>query len=80
MAGAPAIGAVIALWGFWLLLSLGYLRGDLEMKGAGVFIVLWLIGFVGLGGLLSGLLFPPYVAVLDIALVFAVFHGDIRLT
>jgi hypothetical protein len=80
MAGAPAIGAVIALWGFWLLLGLGYLRGDLEMKGVGVFLGLWLLGFVGLRWLLSGLLFPPYVAVLDIALVFAVFHGDIRLT
>jgi hypothetical protein len=80
VAGAPAIGAVVALWGFWLLLAVGCLRGDLGLKSASVFVGLWLAGFVGLRWVLFGLLFAPYVAMLDIALVFAVFRGDVRLT
>jgi hypothetical protein len=78
--GTPAIGAVVALWGFWILLCVGCLRGDLGPRGAGIFLGLWLAGFIGLGLVPSGFLFAPYVTILDIALVFAVFHGDVRLT
>ena len=76
--GAPLIGAFIALWGFWVLLIIGWLRGDLHIRGTAVFITLWLAGRVGAGFVLYGLLFAPYVAILDIALVFAIFKGDVR--
>jgi hypothetical protein len=43
--------------------------------------VLWLAGFLGLPYFTYGAtLFSPFVAVLDIALVFIIFKGDIRLT
>ena len=29
MAGAPAVGAIVALWGFWMLLAFGWWRGGL---------------------------------------------------
>ena len=80
MIGAPGIAAWIALWGFWILLCLGWMRGDVGAKGSATFILLWLFGFAGARFVLYGLLFAPYVAVLDIALVFAIFKGDVRLT
>jgi hypothetical protein len=80
MFSAPTIAALVALWGFWALLAVGYLVGELGVRAAGVFLTLWLIGFIGSRFVLQGQLFSPYVAILDIALVFAVFHGDVRLT
>jgi hypothetical protein len=45
-----------------------------------VFIALWLLGFVGRDYIPYGAdLFGPYVALLDIVLVFIVFKGDVRL-
>jgi hypothetical protein len=78
--GSPAIGAVLALWGFWAILAIGLLRGDLSVRGAAIFVMLWLVGFVGLRHVLSGMLLVSYVAVLDIALVLVVFRGDVRIT
>jgi len=80
VAGAPALGAVVALWGFWILLCVGCVRGDLGVKSASVFVGFWLAGYIGLRWVLFGFLFAPYVAMLDIALVLAVFKGDVRLT
>jgi len=80
MTGSPAVAAFIAFWAFWVLLVLGWLRGDLRAVGVTAFVLLWLAGFVGLRQVAAGLLFTPYVAVLDIALVFAVFNGDVKLT
>ncbi len=77
---SAAIGAWIALCGFWVLLAVGVARGELGIKGAATFIVLWLVGFVGARDVLYGQLFAPYVAVLDIALVLVVFKGDVKLT
>jgi hypothetical protein len=71
--------APVALWGFWILLGAGWAAGELHVKGSAVFLLLWLAGFVGSRFVFSALLFLPYVAVLDIALVFAVFKGDITL-
>jgi hypothetical protein len=43
--------------------------------------LLWLAGCFGLPYLPDGAaMFPPFVAVLDIALVFIIFKGDVRLT
>ncbi len=77
--GAPAIGAFIALWGFWALLLLGWYVGVLDVRRTALFIGLWVAGRVASGYVLYGLLFGPYVAVLDIALVFLIFKGDVRL-
>jgi len=79
MIGAPAIGAFVALWGFWVLLIVGWARGELHVRSTAVFIALWLVGRIAAGFVLYGLLFAPYVAILDVALVFAIFKGDVRL-
>ena len=80
MAGAPAVGGFIAFWGFWALLAIGIFRQDLGMKSSVVFLALWLAGFVALQNVLYGFLVSPYIAILDIALIFAIFKGDIRIT
>ena len=50
-------------------------------KSLTVFVVLWRVGMFGLPHVSFGAgLSTPFVAVLDIALVFLVFKGDIRLT
>ena len=50
-----------------------------RVRGTIVFIVLWILGRIASGYLLYGLLFAPYLAVLDIALVVTIFKGDVRL-
>ena len=62
------------------MLLVAWIRGDLGPKGVGVFLLIWLAGFVGLRAVFYGMLFSPFVAVLDIALVFVVFKGDVRLS
>jgi hypothetical protein len=76
---APAISGFIAWWGFWALLIVGCMTGELGARGTIVFIVLWVLGRIASGYLLYGLLFAPYLAVLGIALVFTIFKGDVRL-
>jgi hypothetical protein len=71
--------APAALWGFWILLIAGVMAGELRAKGIVAFLVLWVAGYAASGLVLGGLLFLPYVAVLDIALVLVVFKGDIQL-
>jgi hypothetical protein len=81
MIGSPAVAAFIAFWGFWILLVVGAVRGEIRFKGITILLGLWLGGFVGLRYVPDlGSLFTSYVAVLDIALVFVVFKGDVRLT
>ena len=81
MIGTPAVAAFLAWWGFWILLALGWWRGELALRGIAICLFLWLAGFVGLRYVRDGgFFFPPYVAVLDVALVFAVFKGDVKLT
>ena len=55
MIGSPTVAAFIGFWGFWVLLAMGVVRGDLALRGSVVFVA-------------------------DIALVLAVFKGDVRLT
>ena len=47
-----------------------------------MFLLLWVAGLYGLPFLFEygDALFSPFVAVLDIALVFLIFKGDVRLT
>jgi hypothetical protein len=77
--GAPAVGTIIASWGFWVLMLIAWARGDLYVRGTLAFIGLWVTGRIASAYVLYGLLFAPYVAILDIALVFVVFKGDVRL-
>jgi hypothetical protein len=78
--GSATIAGWIAHLAFWGLLAIGWLFGELQMKSRVVFLCLWLAGYVGLPFLPHGAaLFSSFVAVLDIALVFAVFKGDMRI-
>lgn len=71
--------APVAFWGFWILLAAGWMAGELDVKASVVVLLLWAAGYIGSRFVLGGLLFTPYVAVLDIALVFTIFKGDVRL-
>ena len=79
--GVQAIAAFIGFWAFWILLPYGYAVGELSPRQVAVFLLLWIGGRVGLAYLPwmpATSLFSSYVAVLDIALVFAIFKGDVR--
>jgi hypothetical protein len=81
MIGSAGVAAWIAQVAFWVLLLIGFGSGELRRIGVAVFVGLWLIGRFGLPLLPSGaVLLTPYLAVVDIALVFAVFKGDVRLS
>ena len=81
--GSPAVAAFIAYWAFWILLVYGFTVGELTLKRVGVFLVLWVVGRITLAYLPwqpASAMFPSYTAILDIALVFAIFKGDVPLT
>jgi hypothetical protein len=81
--GSPAIAAWIAHAVFWGLVLYGWAAGELSPKRITVFLLLWLAGDVGLPYAPYGparSMFSSFVAVLDIALVFMIFKGDVRLT
>jgi hypothetical protein len=80
--GPLAIGVWVAHVAFWLLLVIGIATRELSARRAGVFVALWLAGYVGLPFLFSlgPQLMTSYVAVLDIVLVFMVVKGDVRLS
>jgi hypothetical protein len=80
MTGAPLIAGWIAQVAFWILIVLGLAFEELSRGAAATFVVLWLAGMFGLPYLPYGeFLFGPFVAVLDIVLVFIIFKGDVRL-
>jgi len=73
--------ALIAHAGFWLLLVYGWFWDEIGPRGIAVFVGLWLAGLFGLRfGPYGAALFPSFVAVLDIVLVFTIFKGDVPLT
>jgi hypothetical protein len=82
MVGSPLVAAVVAQLAFWVLLVLGIVNGVLKKLGAAIFVLLWVAGHIGLSRIAwwSGALVTSWVAVLDIALVFIVFKGDVKLT
>ena len=71
--------APVASLGFWVLLVAGWMLGELQVRGTVVFVLLWFAGLAATSALHYGILFTPYVAILDIALVLAIFKGDITL-
>ena len=81
--GSPAVAAFIAYWAFWILLVYGFAVGELTVKRVAVFLVLWAGGRIALANIPwqpASAMFAPYAAILDIALVFTIFKGDVRLT
>ena len=63
---------------FWLLLLIG--ASEIGRRGCAVYVALWLIGYAGSSWVpMGGMVFVSYVALLDIALVFHVFKGDVPL-
>ena len=71
--------APVAVWGFWVLLIVGWMLDELHAKAIAIFILLWAVGFAGLRSQSLGVFFLSYVAPLDIALVLIVFKGDVKL-
>ena len=82
MIDTHAVAGWIAQLAFWVLLSLGVFFGELSRRAAIVFLVLWVVGYLGLPRLSAdgGFAVMPYTAVLDIALVWLVFKSDVRLS
>ena len=79
--GAAAIGGALAQLAFWILVAWGYFSGEICLRGVAIAIGLWLVGNFGLPHVAYGApLITTYVAVLDIALVFLIVKGDVRLT
>jgi hypothetical protein len=77
---SAGIAAWIAHLAFWVLLAYGWAWDDLGPRGLAVFVGLWIAGYFGLQYIpLGSAMFFSYVAILDVALVFLVFKGDVRL-
>ena len=77
MIGSPQIAWWIAHAAFWVLLALAV--RDRRWRTIGVIGVLWAAGYFASRQVSSlALFFMPYVATLDIALVFLVLKRDIR--
>jgi hypothetical protein len=74
-----ATAAWVAHAAFWALLIGGFALGELGWKPAGAILALWCAGLWGSALVPYGpALFPSFVAVVDVALVFLVFKGDLR--
>ena len=82
MIGSVGVAAWIAHAVFWGLLFYGSAWGQLNRKRILIFVLLWLAGRVGFPYIPyspAAALFASFVAALDIALVFTIFKGDVRL-
>jgi hypothetical protein len=79
--GSAAAAAWIGHVVFWILVVWGWATESLSGRGAIVAALLWIMPFFALdyAPRVAGF-FSPYVAVLDIVLVFLLFRGDVRLT
>jgi hypothetical protein len=80
--GSPAIAALIAQVVFVALLAYGWLVRMLDAVPAAIFAALWMAGAIGFPYLPyqpARAMFSSYVAALDVALVFVIFRGDLRL-
>ena len=79
MIGSPQVAWWIAHAAFWILLALAV--RDRRWRTIIVIGGLWVIGYIASRQVASlALFFMPFVAVLDIVLVFFVLRRDIRLT
>lgn len=80
MGGSAGLAAWIAQVVFWALLLIGLGSGELDRKRGALFGALWMAGFVAARFTpAAAVLVTPYLAVLDLILVFVIFKGDVRL-
>jgi hypothetical protein len=82
MAGTPVITGFLAQAIFWALLGYGVVSGELRPYRAVAFAAAWLVARLMIAWLVSdpfAMLGSSFVAMLDVALVLMIFHGDIRL-
>ena len=78
---SAGIAALIAHGAFWILLAYGWFWDEVGPRGATILLALWLAGYFGLPFIRYGdAMFSSFVALLDVALVFMIFKGDVRLT
>jgi hypothetical protein len=76
--GSAGAGGLVAHIVFWILIVVGW--SELGVRGVIVFVVLWAMAFFGRSYVPYGPdLFGPYLAILDIVLVFLIFKGDVKL-
>jgi hypothetical protein len=78
--GTIAIAGWIALVGFWVLLIFGWAFDEIHARGITVVLTLWCVARFGLPYIGAGDFVITCVAILDIALVFMIFKGDVPLT
>jgi len=78
--GSPAAAALVAHAAFWALLVYGFATRELSLRAGGSFVGLWLAALFSGAYRPFWLPFSSCVAMLDIALVFAVAKGDVRLS
>jgi hypothetical protein len=79
--GSAGATAWIAHLSFWILLISGLTSGELGTRGVLVALAAWALGYVGLSYVGYGPpLFPSYVAVVDVVLVFVIFKGDVHIS
>ena len=78
--GFIGVAAWIATLAFPILVAWGWLSGGLGPKTTAVFVLLGVAVWIGLPRLPNGANFvTSALAIIDIALVFAVFKGDVRI-
>lgn len=79
--GSAAVAAFVAHGAFWVLLLYGWFWEEVTWRGLLIFLVLWAGGLYIVPRLFDASVpFSSFVAVLDIALVFQIFKGDVKLT
>lgn len=78
--GSIAVAGWIAVIGFWVLLVYGWAVDELHAPAITVFLLLWAFARFGLPLFGADGFFITVVALLDIALVFIIFKGDVPLT
>lgn len=78
--GSITVAFWIAYLAFWILLVYGWAIDELPVRAIAIFLGLWIAARFGLPYLNADGFFITCVAVLDIALVFTIFKGDVPLT
>ena len=76
--GSAGIGGLVAHIVFWVLIVVGW--NELGVRRVAAFVAIWVVAFLGRSYVPFGPdLFGPFLAILDIVLVFLIFKGDVRL-
>ena len=78
--GSITVAGWIAYLAFWILLIYGWAIDELHAPAITTFLALWIAARFGLPYLNADGFFITSAAILDIALVFIIFRGDVPLT